>query len=917
MMTYDAKDGYVILVGGVGVGCTPFGDTWKFLDGVWTNITPSHSPAPRYGAGLAYDAKDGYVVLFGGAYPTSSCGAQKFYRDTWKFSAGVWSRLSPTTSPPARDNLMMTYDAMDGYVVLFGGALPSKYFADTWAFSGGDWVQVISTHHPTAQGSAEMTYDAKDGYVVFYSWADEDTWEYLGGAWTVLATTGTPPSPSDVGWGSMAYDARDGYVVLFGGFSGTWTYVGGAWTQLTPAVSPSYREVRDMAYDATDGYVVFFGGAIVSPLGDTWTFVAEFWTQLPLTYPSPRDSASMTYDAADGYVVLFGGYGPSGMLGDTWVFYNGVWANITPSVSPSPRLGASMTYDAKDGYVLLFGGNCYYCSTNDTWKFLDGYWTNITPAVSPPARYGASMTYDAKDGYVVLFGGYGNAGYLGDTWEFGAGVWTRLYPSASPGARDDYGMTYDAKDGYVVLFGGYSAAGYYGDTWEFVGGAWTLISPLTAPGSREGPSMTYDAKDGYVLLFGGSYYNDTWTFAKGHWTDRTPSFSPPGRFPVGVAYDNQTGYTVMFGGFSYTTGYLADTWTYVGAAWTPLVIAEAYSGTYVVNTVVSNGTEALVDLLFTNGTSEFVFFDALTASTYGVQWVPGGSSAPTLISTTTAGGLYWLAWKDTSTGRTSWETINSSGTIAYPVLPVGPDLSWQFVYGNATALYVSAGAYLVEVNATSYAMVANYSKPIPTNLSVATVVPLGNRLYLAGSWSLTNGATSAYFGYLNLTSNKLTRVSKLITNYPSDSFAGFYAVIASGGNLYVGGVRELYTVSPLRYQTLEGYLYKFVPATSSFKNLSALLPVRGWGVFALEQWGPTIAVSVTGYNATSANSYQSFAGGIYTLSPKGTSLLNQTYLLPKGYAASAYEVTAESGFWLFSGGLNLVSGASEVVAIPV
>lgn len=925
-MTYDAKDGYVVLYGGAGNNCLTLGDTWKFVGGVWTNITPSHSPGPRYGAGLTYDAKDGYVVLFGGGYETQYwCTVTKLYHDTWRFSGGKWTRITTAVSPSARANLVMTYDATDGYVVLFGGANSKAELGDTWTFSAGVWTQLEPFLSPYPRAYASMTYDVKDGYVVLFGGYEHnayglgygnDTWEFWRGQWTLILTTGAVPA--EVG-AALTYDAKDGYVVLFGGttYAGTWIYSATLWKQLSTAVSPGSNEAPAMVYDSKDTYVVLFGGySDFSSLADTWQFVSKVWTQLPLTFPSARESASMAYDPAAGYVVLFGGYGPSGMLGDTWAFYDGVWANITPSLSPSPRMDASMTYDAADGYLVLFGG-WYSGYLNDTWKFSAGSWTNITHPVSPPARYAASMAYDAADGYVVLFGGYGVSGYLGDTWTFVGGIWTQIFPATSPSPRYASGIAYDAKDGYVVLFAGYNSSGYFDDTWEFVGGVWTLLAPSTAPWYRSGPSMTYDSKDGYVLLFGGSYDNDTWTFANGQWTHLTPSISPVGRFPEGLAYDAQSGYTVMFGGDSYTWGDLSDTWTYAGGSWTPLAISRMYSGTFTVNSVVSIGTTALLDLMFPNGTSEFVLFDVTTDSTYVVQWVPAGPTAPTLVSPTAAGDVFYLAWRNASTGIEYWQTITLGGSIAYPVLPVNHSLQWQFVYGNLTTLYMSVGNYLVEVNPTSYALVANYSKPIPTNVSLNSVLPLGTRLYLAGSWSLANGSASAYFGYLDLTTNKVTKVSKLVTNYPSDNTAGFYSLVASGSSIYVGGTRWLYIASPFRWETLEGYLYEFTPATSSFKNLSSLLPVQRWGVWALEPWGSTIALSLTGTNANSATSLKSVVGGLYALSPKGTSLVNETYLLPKGYVADLYLETSESGSWLFSGGANLIAGVSEVVSIPV
>lgn len=289
-MAYDAKDGYVVLFGGWNF-TTYYGDTWKFLGGVWTKLSPAKHPSPRFAAAMTYDAADGYVVLFGGAGPT------KVLSDTWEFSGGQWTQLHPTTHPSARFAPGITYDIADGYVLLFAGGTNTTFSSDTWTFSGGSWTKLSPTVHPSARGGEGLAYDGKDGYVVMYGGCSssgfcggklDDTWKYLGGVWTRLTTTIHPP----VGGGMvMVYDSADGYVLLFGGvnnstsFSDTWTFTGGTWTHAYPSPHPSARGLASFAYDGADGYVVIFGGldwnaAGSSPfLHDTWGYASGNWTK--------------------------------------------------------------------------------------------------------------------------------------------------------------------------------------------------------------------------------------------------------------------------------------------------------------------------------------------------------------------------------------------------------------------------------------------------------------------------------------------------------------------------------------------------------------------------------------------------------------------------------------------------------------
>ena len=299
-----------------------------------------------------------------------------------------------TGNPPARMDAMMTYDAHDGYVLLFGGTnVAGNEFGDTWTYKAGTWTKLTLATHPQARDGGYMTYDAKDGYVVLFGGCGPvtcplgDTWKFVGGHWTQLFPT-KHPSPR-IG-GSLAYDAKDGYAVLFGGTNAhssvalgdTWKFVGGAWTQLTTTMSPPARFQGMMTYDTLDGYVLLFGGTNVAgtEFGDTWTFSGGAWTKLSLTnHPVARDSAMMTYDPKDSYVVLFGGGTASGDSATTWKFASGAWTQLFPSTHPSARDSGVMAYDAADSYAVLFGGSNTSGTTayGDSWGFVTGGWTKL------------------------------------------------------------------------------------------------------------------------------------------------------------------------------------------------------------------------------------------------------------------------------------------------------------------------------------------------------------------------------------------------------------------------------------------------------------------------------------------------------------------------------------------------------------
>ena len=120
---WDPVDGYDVLFDSNGntwsyvtTGATKSGATVVY-HGVFTQLSPSSSPSARTGASFAYYGACGYDVLFGGEATVGG----KILADTWKFHAGSWTQLSPTERPTARYGAAMDYDQADGELVLFGG----------------------------------------------------------------------------------------------------------------------------------------------------------------------------------------------------------------------------------------------------------------------------------------------------------------------------------------------------------------------------------------------------------------------------------------------------------------------------------------------------------------------------------------------------------------------------------------------------------------------------------------------------------------------------------------------------------------------------------------------------------------------------------------------------------------------------
>jgi PKD repeat protein len=237
-MAFDTADNYLVLFGGNGGSLTYLNDTWAWNGSAWSRLNSTVSPGPREDVALTYDAADGYVVLFGGEAPSGL-----LTNDTWTFNAGQWTNLTSSirAAPPPREAGGFTYDGADQYVLLFSGKHGSNGLQrDTWTYKAGVWTNLTSTLSvaPGPRESMSLSYDFVDGYVLLfggfrYPNALNDEWTFAGGKWTRLTVTNPPPARSDA---AMAYfpNLGFGYVLLFGGrssplatgveFGDTWSY---------------------------------------------------------------------------------------------------------------------------------------------------------------------------------------------------------------------------------------------------------------------------------------------------------------------------------------------------------------------------------------------------------------------------------------------------------------------------------------------------------------------------------------------------------------------------------------------------------------------------------------------------------------------------------------------------------------------
>lgn len=206
-MAYDGRDGELVLYGGTNGASTDLTDTWIFKSATWSNVTATAGNPPPAGPAaasvpdgcMAYDPAAGYVVYLD---PDGS---------TYAFANDTWGRISLATSPGSMLGEAMFYDALSGSIILWGGSS-----SNTWSFSAGNWTELSPSSHPPGDSPDGYGYDAAFGYgfvVGPQGFGSNSTWVWQNGTWANASTELSAPATGLAA--AVAYDAAGGYSVEF------------------------------------------------------------------------------------------------------------------------------------------------------------------------------------------------------------------------------------------------------------------------------------------------------------------------------------------------------------------------------------------------------------------------------------------------------------------------------------------------------------------------------------------------------------------------------------------------------------------------------------------------------------------------------------------------------------------------------
>jgi hypothetical protein len=285
-LAYDANRKVVVLFGGQDTSNARLSDTWEWANGIWKPVNVT-GPSARMNAAMGYDPNKHLIFLFGGRTETGT------ENDLWTYDGKLWSKITPSASPVARQLGVMAFDKHTSQFILFGGMDASKNpLGDTWALKNNQWTQIEATG-PVARTSACMTYDDALGGVVMYggyihSAASKEFWEFKDGAWQDLTQESGPVRIH----ASLAYDPARRRLLMFGGFGEQtrtdelWEYTDHRWTQVSAGgVAPAPRAEHRSVFIPGKGLFVF--GGVIGPDAntrnrgnDSWLYDSRSWKTL-------------------------------------------------------------------------------------------------------------------------------------------------------------------------------------------------------------------------------------------------------------------------------------------------------------------------------------------------------------------------------------------------------------------------------------------------------------------------------------------------------------------------------------------------------------------------------------------------------------------------------------------------------------
>ncbi len=299
-------------------------------------------------------------------------------------------------------------------------------------------------------------------------------------------------------------------------------------------------------------------GGRYSPTTDAW---------LPVTStgaPVARDNHTAIWTGSE--MIVWGGWG-DGYRNDGGRYnpQTDSWTPVTTASAPAGRMfhtavwtGSSMVIWGGDGVGGQLNNGGRYDPTTDTW-------TPVTMTGALSGRIHHTAVWTGSE--VVIWGGYSILGYLNDGARYNpvSDSWLAMTASA-PTARSSHTAVWTGSA--IMIWGGERGSSPYylndGSGYHLSTSSWIGMSGNGAPTGRPQHSAVWTGSE--MIVWGGnpggSFRNDGGRYnpVSDNWTAVTTTGAPPARaLHTAVWIGNEM---IVWGGYC-SSGYLADTWTYM------------------------------------------------------------------------------------------------------------------------------------------------------------------------------------------------------------------------------------------------------------------------------------------------------------------------------------------------------------------
>lgn len=259
---YDSANSRMMLFGGLPINGCGANDLWVLsnANGVggtptWTQLSPSSSPAARWGHNAVYDPKTNKMIIFGGN------GCQGPLNDVWTLSNAnglggtpAWTALSPTGTPPSpRAGSTMVYDPVSNELIISSGNGTNPAVSDLWILSNANgtggtpvWTHPISNGQLEPRSYASAIYDPTSNRMAVFDGVDATGTFDLSTVWLLINANGVSATP--------------------------------AWQKVSPSgTPPQVRDSHTAIYDSVNNRMIIYGGESLTALGGGIAVQGDVW----------------------------------------------------------------------------------------------------------------------------------------------------------------------------------------------------------------------------------------------------------------------------------------------------------------------------------------------------------------------------------------------------------------------------------------------------------------------------------------------------------------------------------------------------------------------------------------------------------------------------------------------------------------